>query len=113
MPFGRHAARVVRSLVEHPAPLAVARHEIKVAEGVLAHLPAVAPTVQQRADGRAVPPGADLADDAHGRRVYRHAPALRTRDPTCRRPRHPDTVEGRFTDKGSEALRVVKAVCST
>src|SRR3546814_19741904 len=92
MPFGRHAARVVRSLVEHPAPLAVARHGITVAEGVLAHLPAVEPTVQQRADGSAVPPGEDMAEDAHGRRVYRQAPALSKRDTAWRSPRSPDPV---------------------
>src|SRR3546814_8499990 len=77
----------------------VARHEITVAEGVLAHLPAVAPTVQQRADGRAVPPGEDLAEDAHGRRVYRQAPALRKRETACSRPHSPEPVEGRFSDK--------------
>src|SRR3546814_3344948 len=49
VPFGWHPARVVRSLVQHPAPLAVARQIIAVAKGVLAHLPAVAPVVQQRA----------------------------------------------------------------
>src|SRR3546814_17097346 len=77
----------------------VARHEITVAEGVLAHLPAVAPTVQQRADGRAVPPGEDLAADAHGSRVYRQAPALRKRETACSRPRSPAPVEERSSVK--------------
>src|SRR3546814_11911308 len=86
VPFGWHPARVVRSLVQHPAPLAVARQIIAVAKGVLAHLPAVAPVVQQRADGRAVPPGEYLAQDAHGRRVYRQAPALRKRSLAFPRP---------------------------
>src|SRR3546814_5284678 len=43
---------------------------------VLADLLARAPAVQQRADGRAVPPGENLAQNAHGCAVYRQARAV-------------------------------------
>src|SRR5690606_40992404 len=43
VPFGRHAARVVGPLVDDPAPLAVARAVLTVAERVRAHFRARTP----------------------------------------------------------------------
>src|SRR3546814_16822369 len=71
VPFGRHAARVIGSIIDHPAAAALFRAEIAVAEAVFADLLARAPAVQQRADGRAVPPGKNLAQNDHGFAVSR------------------------------------------
>src|SRR3546814_4237400 len=102
VPFGRHAARIIGSIIDHPAAAALFRAEIAVAEAVLADLLARAPAVQQRADGRAVPPGENLAQNAHGCAVYSQGAMLRKRQ-TVRISRFPalfsacpELVEGPF-----------------
>ena len=70
MPFGRHAAGVVRAIIDDPATgqsIGVrTAFIIDIALMVLTHLAALAGGVERGADGRAIPPGEDLAKDSHG-----------------------------------------------
>ena len=75
VPFGRHPARLGLAVVDHPAPAAVGGLVVDVALGVLADAPALAPGVELRAQGVAVPPGEDLGQEAH-RSAFRRAPPV-------------------------------------
>jgi hypothetical protein len=75
VPFGRHAAGIVGAVVDHPAALAALEGValgigllgavVLVALGIVAHEFAIARAVEQGAEGGAVPPGEDLAENAH------------------------------------------------
>src|SRR3546814_14288359 len=66
--FGGHAAGVVRAVVNDPTAIILAR-VIDIAQMILAHFRAIARTVKRGADGGAVPPGEDLAENSHALRL--------------------------------------------
>src|SRR3546814_3664061 len=68
VPFGGHAAGVVGAVVNDPTAIILAR-VIDIAQMILAHFRAIARTIERGADGGAVPPGEDLAENSHALRL--------------------------------------------
>jgi hypothetical protein len=67
IPFGRDSAGIVGAVVGDEAAASLLRGIIEIAERIAADLAAVAAQVQQGGQRRAVPPGEELLEQAHGR----------------------------------------------
>src|SRR3546814_17956973 len=95
MPFGRHARRLGRAVVDHPAPPALLGLIIDIALRILPDAAAEPAGMELRAECRPIPPGEYALQESHARLAFSSIGAI-----------------GRFTPR-SEERRVGQECVST